>query len=421
MKIKTQRISALFYNNRFLLVFSVITAIVIWLVVAVEFSETTNVVRNVPVKIDYSRIQDNLGLEPFGDNKFTVDVTVSGKRHIVESDDIIDDLIVTANTAYVNSVGLSTLNIEVSSSRLRPEFSIDDVSVDSVDVYFDYIKEAEFVIEAEIDHKGNLVPEGYYVDDLIFPNNNTVKISGPESEVNKINRVVARASVDEALRQSVTLEAVLTALTKDGSSPKYITFNRQRDIVNLTIPVYKKMVLPSSCAFTNKPSDYVENVPFKVTITPSTAEFAVAESKAENLSSFEIATIDFSDLHSGENTFTFAAENVTGGKVIDTTEYFTVTVYVGGMDTQTFSAPSNVNFINNPENVSVEFIEFGFNNLTVVGPSASLNEMSSENIVLNADLSSVPSETKGMVIVPVLMSDDDCWTYGEYTASVMIK
>lgn len=421
MKIKKQRISALFYNNRFLLVFSVITAVIIWLVVAVEFSETTNVVRNVPVKIDYSRIQDNLGLEPFGENNFTVDVTVSGKRHIVESDDIIDDLVVTANTGYVNSVGLSNLNIEVSSSSIRPEYTIDAVSVESVDIYFDYFKEAEFVIEAEIDHKGSLVPEGYYVDELIFPNNNTVKISGPESEVNKINRVVARASVEEPLRQSTTLEAVLSALTKDGSTPKYISFNRQRDIVNLTIPVYKKMTLSASCAFTNKPSDYIEKVPFTVTVSPASAEFAVAESKAEDLSSFEIATIDFSDLHSGENVFTFAAENVTGGMVIDSTEYFTVTVNVGGMSTQSFAAPSEVNFINSPDGVKVEFIEFGFNQLTVIGPAAELSELSSESIVLNADLSTVPPETKGMVVVPVTMSDNDCWTYGEYTASVMIN
>ncbi len=421
MKIKKQRISALFYNNRFLLVFSVITAVLIWLVVAVEFSETTNVVRNVPVKIDYSRIQDNLGLEPFGENNFTVDVTVSGKRHIVESDDIIDDLVVTANTGYVNSVGLSNLNIEVSSSSIRPEYTIDAVSVESVDIYFDYFKEAEFVIEAEIDHKGSLVPDGYYVDELIFPNNNTVKISGPESEVNKINRVVARASVEEPLRQSTTLEAVLTALTKDGSSPKYISFNRQRDIVNLTIPVYKKMTLSASCAFTNKPSDYIEKVPFSVTVSPSSAEFAVAESKAEDLSSFEIATIDFSDLHSGENVFTFAAENVTGGMVIDSTEYFTVTVNVGGMSTQSFAAPSDVNFINSPDGAGVEFIEFGFNQLTVIGPAAALSELSSDKIVLNADLSTVPPETKGIVVVPVTMSDNDCWTYGEYTASVMIN
>ncbi len=421
MKIKKQRISALFYNNRFLLVFSVITAVIIWLVVAVEFSETTNVIRNVPVKIDYTKIEDSLGLEPFGERNFTVDVTVSGKRHIVESDDIVDDLVVSANTGYVNSVGLSTLGIEVSSSSIRPEYTIDDVSVDSVEIYFDYFKEAEFVIEAEIEHDSGFVPDGYYVDDLIFPNNNTVKVSGPETEVNKINRVVARAEVKNPLRQSVTLEANLTALTKDGSTPKYISFNRQRGIVNLTIPVYKKMTLPAVCTFNNKPSDYIEKVPFTVTVSPASAEFAVTESKAESLESFEIASIDFSDLKAGENKFTFSADDVTGGKVIDSTESFTVTVTVGGMTTKSFSAPSQVNFINLPEGLSAELMELDFSQLTVIGPAASLEALTADEIILNADLSTLPAETTGMVVVPVTMISNDCWSYGEYTASVMIK
>lgn len=421
MKIKKFRISSLFYDNRFLLVFSVIAAVLIWLVVAVEFSETTNIIRNVPVKIDYSRIEDNMGLEPFGETDFTVDVTVSGKRHIVEDDDIIDNLVVTANTGYVNSVGTATLNIDVSSSSLRPEYTIDDISLDSVDVYFDYLKEAEFIIEAEIEHEGNLVPDGYYVDDLIFPDNNTVKVSGPETEVNKISRVVARTEIKNPLRQSATLDANLVALTKEGNTPKYISFNRQRDVVNLTIPVYKKVVLPAVCAFSNKPSDYVGEIPFSVSVSPSSAEFAVAESKAEGLESFEIAAIDFSKLNIGENVFTIPAADISGGKVIDSTENFTVTVTVSGMNSKSVDAPSTVNFINVPEGITAQFIEFNTSQLTVIGPSASLDALTSENIVLNADLSVLPDNTLGTVVVPVSMVDNDCWSYGEYTATIMIS
>lgn len=421
MKIKKLRISALFYDNRFLLVFSVIAAILIWLVVAVEFSETTNIIRNVPVKIDYSRIEENMGLEPFGESDFTVDVTVSGKRHIVEDDDLIDNLVVTANTGYVNSVGTATLNIDVSSSSLRPEYTIDAISLASVDVYFDYPKEAEFIIEAEIEHEGGLVPEGYYVDDLIFPNNNTVKVSGPETEVNKISRIVARAEIKNQLRQSATIDAALVALTKDGNSPKFISFNRQRDVINLTIPVYKKVVLPAVCAFSNKPSDYVEEIPFTVSVSPSSAEFAVAESKAENLECFEIAAIDFSKLSIGENTFTVPAEDINGGKVIDSTESFTVTVTVGGMSSKAVGVPSQVNFINVPDGITAELIELSTEQLTVIGPSASLEALTAENIVLEVDLSVLPDNTLGTVVVPVTMVDNDCWAYGEYTAKIMIK
>ena len=420
MKIKKQRISELFYDNRFLLVFSVIAAILIWLVVAVEVSETTNVVRNVPVRIDYSRIEENLGLEPFGETDFTVDVTVSGKRHIVEDDDLIDNLIVTANTGYVNSVGTATLSIDASSSSLRPEYTIDDISLDSVSVYFDYLKEAEFIIEAELDHKGSLVPEGYYVDDLIFPNNNTVKVSGPETQVNKISGVVARAEIKNQLRQSTTIDANLVAVSKDGSVPQYISFNRQRDIVNLTIPVYKKVVLPVSCTFSNKPSDYMGDIPFTVSVSPVSAEFAVAESKAANLESFEIAAIDFSKLNVGKNEFVISAEDINGGKVIDSTETFTVTVNVEGMNSKSVAVSSQVNFINVPDGITAELIEVDAKQITVIGPSSSLETLNSDSVILNADLSVLPDNTLGTVVVPVTMVDNDCWAYGEYTATIMI-
>lgn len=420
MKIKKQRISELFYDNRFLLVFSVIAAILIWLVVAVEVSETTNVVRNVPVRIDYSRIEENLGLEPFGETDFTVDVTVSGKRHIVEDDDLIDNLIVTANTGYVNSVGTATLSIDASSSSLRPEYTIDDISLDSVSVYFDYPKEAEFIIEAELDHKGSLVPEGYYVDDLIFPNNNTVKVSGPETQVNKISGVVARAEIKNQLRQSTTIDANLVAVSKDGSVPQYISFNRQRDIVNLTIPVYKKVVLPVSCTFSNKPSDYMGDIPFTVSVSPVSAEFAVAESKAANLESFEIAAIDFSKLNVGKNEFVISAEDINGGKVIDSTETFTVTVNVEGMNSKSVAVPSQVNFINVPDGITAELIEVDAKQITVIGPSSSLETLNPDSVILNADLSVLPDNTLGTVVVPVTMVDNDCWAYGEYTATIMI-
>ena len=115
------KISDLFYDNRFLLVFSLLTAVVIWLVVAVVLApEKTVTVKNVPVTIDYAKIEQSFGLKPFGETQFTVDITITGKRYIVESDKIADDLVVTANTGYVNSVGTYTLHIDVSSNETRP-------------------------------------------------------------------------------------------------------------------------------------------------------------------------------------------------------------------------------------------------------------------------------------------------------------
>ncbi|MEE1011246.1 MAG: hypothetical protein U0L11_04335, partial [Acutalibacteraceae bacterium] len=101
---KKQRFSDLFYNNRFLMVFSVVAAIFFWLVVVVEFGvEVEKEIKNIPVTIDYERIESDFGLEPFGEKNYFVDVKVSGKKYIVDSDDISKEITVKANTGYVNA------------------------------------------------------------------------------------------------------------------------------------------------------------------------------------------------------------------------------------------------------------------------------------------------------------------------------
>lgn len=73
-------------------------------------------------------------------------------------------------------------------------------------------------------------------------------MTGPETQVNKIEKVVARAQASGMLRQSITVDANLAALTKDGEIPKYITYNRQSEVVQVTVPVYKIATLPWNAA-----------------------------------------------------------------------------------------------------------------------------------------------------------------------------
>ena len=63
MKNKKQRFSDLFYDNRFVLVFSLIAAVVIWLVVVVEFSpEITILSRAFPFRLIIQKLRKISGL-----------------------------------------------------------------------------------------------------------------------------------------------------------------------------------------------------------------------------------------------------------------------------------------------------------------------------------------------------------------------
>lgn len=422
MKNKKFRISDVFFNNRFVMVFSAVAAIIIWLVVAVEFSpEVTVIVKNVPVTIDYSNIKNNLGLEPFGETRFAVDVTVKGQKIVVDADDMAENLSVTANTSYVNSVGSYSLHLNCSGVRENQDFEIVSLSDDEIDVYFDYMKEKEFAVTPDIEYTDSIAPEDYYVGDYIYPESNVVKVSGPESEINKIKSVVASASLNEKITKNTTLDAVLSAETSDGSTLRFITFNKQNGLVHITIPVYKTAELPVSCSFINKPSDYVESVPFKITVSPEKAVFGVPENKLADMKSFELGSVDFSKLDIGSNVFTFSASDITGGIVADDTKEFKVTVEVTGMDKKTFSLPENIGFVNGNEGSSPEIGDLDFTSVTVVGPAAAVSALTEDMIILNADLRSAADSDAEEVNVPVIFTNDSCWLLGEYNARVILN
>lgn len=420
---KKQRISDLFYDNRFLMVFSVVVAVVFWLVVVVEFGvEVEKEIKGVTVTVDYDRIENDLGLQPFGQKNFTVDVTVSGKKYIVDADDIADEIIVKANTSYVNTAGNNTLRLSVTSDNSL--YDIVSVSPDDeITVYFDYPGEKEVVVEPEIVFDGEPVADGYYMGEYIFPESNTVRVTGPESEINKISKVVARANVDGKLRESKTVEAELVAISANGDTIPYVTFNRQSNVTSVTLPVYKLATLPVSCSFVNRPSDYVDNtnLPFVYTVSPSSVEAGVPAKKLESAGTLEIMTIDFSELKSGVNTFKVKASELTNAVIVDGTEEFTVTVTVTGMASKTVKPNQDVSFINAPEGVTYELLSLDFSELEFIGPAESLKTLNSDNVVLTVDLSDVSPDETGNIVVPVTVTDNDCWLFGTYTATVLIS
>ncbi|MBQ3006933.1 MAG: hypothetical protein IJD78_05150 [Clostridia bacterium] len=417
---KKIKLSDLFYNNRFLLVFSVIVAVGFWLFASIEFAAViTETKTNIPVQIDYKKIEENFGLKPFGETDFTVDVTVSGQKYVVDADDIVDDIVVTTSTV-VSSPGTQTLKLDVSTKSERPGYNIIELSDDEIEVYFDYPKTKEFLVEAEIDISESSVADGYHLGEFIFQEANKVSVSGPEIQVNKIEKVVASAVVDGSLTENTTVDAALSVITKDGSGVNYIKFNRQSESIQITLPVYKISTLPVECSFVNIPSEYINEFPFEVKIEPSTAVFGIPEKKLEGIDGIDIYTIDFSELRPGINTFYVPASDISGVVMLDGTEKFTVTVDTGNVVSSILEVPLNIEFNNLPSGMTAELVSLSFTHMTVCGPKESLDKLTKDSMVLVANLENTDDSAKGEIAVPVTLSSGDCWSYGSYIATIRL-
>lgn len=427
MERKKQRISDLFYDNRFLLVFSVLFAVIAWLIVATEFSETQNTISNVPVQINYSNINNNLGgLQPFLDKEYTVDVTISGKRYIVESEEIKDDILVVADTSLVNSAGEFPLNLSVTSKSVRPEYEFVSISPQITDkITFDYLKEEEFKIVPELTFTNNAVREGYHLGDITVSDVSTVKVSGPETSVKKVARVVARAEHDGDLRQSTSVEANLVAVDKNNVAVQGVSINRTSAKVSVKVPVYSIQTLPVTCSFSNIPSEYIGDIPFEYTVSPATASFGVFDSE-EKKESIEFATkIDFNKLNVGENIFKVevSANAFPGAFLLDETiTEFTVKVNVPNVASKKFKAvPENIKLENLPNGITADFSQFQFSELMVIGPQEKLSQLNNDNLILIADFGDYDEIESDTLVVPVRVSDGYCWSFGEYYALYAIS
>ena len=96
----------LFSNNRFVLLFSIVLAFVIWTAISMTASpEETFLIKDVPVDFSLKgSMPEQLGLQAFGNTDFKVDVEVYGKRYIV-SNLRPEDIKVTPVLSNVSSSG----------------------------------------------------------------------------------------------------------------------------------------------------------------------------------------------------------------------------------------------------------------------------------------------------------------------------
>ncbi len=417
----------LIHSNKVVAIFSIIIAAAIWLFVAVEKSPiTTTVVENVPVTIDLQTVE-KFGLSCYGNTEITANVTITGKRYIVEDDNIRDSISVIANTGSVVDSGNYTLSIEPSQSAKTSSFEILSVSPQEISVFFDApVTDKEFLVEPVINHTGNyLVPSAYYAGDpIVAKSAEKIKVSGPASEVRKIEKIIAEIEVSEPLTQSESFTVDYRVVTKNDEALQYITYDKTAP-VSVKLPVYKRTAMRTVVDYSNKPLKYAEIEDIKCTIHPSTVNFGVAESKLEDMDGLLVKTIDFSELAPGENKFTVKAsevEKLNSCVIFGNVEEFTVTVNVENMTTKVIPIPSDIGYNASSEKITVESITPNFTALTLVGPEEVLEGITSEDILISADLSKVNESMERTLTAKVVLSGNDSyWIYGDYTATVEIK
>lgn len=436
MKKSKFTLNDILYNNRILLVFSVFVAVIIWLVIAVEFTpETTVTIKNVPVKIDTSFLKNTLSLEAYGEEGLTVDVTIVGKRYIVEDDDIINDLEVSANLGSVNHGGETfVLPIEVGSVSTRPEYEIVSISVDSVSVFFDVESSKKVPVRVNLvvdEGIENLAKDGYFACEPA-PELDMITVYGPESEINEISEIVAQVDTQGGLTENTNLQANLVLQKNNGQAPKYVEVN-STSTVNVLIPVYKTVECDVECSFTGIPEAYIpsgyvaggyfseadkEILPFTYSVTPEKELFGFKKEKDRTDRTIVVGEVDFSEIKPGTNELVFVFEDDEFNAINSENTEFVVTIEARNVVFGTpIELPETMMLLDGTQEVAVT--EGAGTMIQVVGPADSVALLTADNFAL--DYENATSNNDGTVTVPVvLVGVSDCWIYGKYSVVIEV-
>lgn len=417
--------SELVRDNRFIAVLSFVIAFVIWIWIAIEKSpEVQQVITDVPVQLNLENtIPEQLGLQIFGESEFNVDVTVKGKKYIVASLEK-DDIQVVANINRVDSAGLWTLQLKVAPTDGSDDFTISSSSQTFVEVYFDKYKELEVALEGIVDTKlESYVPEDCLAGDIVL-SKNTVLISGPASEINRVTGVSATATIENVLEKTTTFDTKIVINTTDGIPLEYTSINAGDGNITMAVPVLKVVTLPTAVEFKNAPSYFI-NTPLKYTVYPSTVKVAIPVDAIDTTEHFIVDTIDFADISNSYNTFYVNSDSITSYKIMDENiKRFRISVNASDMSTKTMSIPSSaVKIKNDRDDFDVRLNSTKDVTVTLVGPQADIDAITADNIRIEVDTAdkTIVNDTKVLQGKVIVSGDYNCWAIGKYDIKVAVE
>ena len=415
-KSKAKGFKAYIQSTNFLFILSVVISLSIWIIMSISTGNDTSLtISGIPVQVELSDEAVNNGLQVFSGSDYTASLTVTGNRAVVGSLQA-SDITVKAAANYVDSAGNYTLYLNASKNNPYSDFQISSsIKPSTIDVFIDYLREETFDIQENVVYK---VDDGYYASTTL--SSKTIYISGPQSEVSKIAKVVASADIDGTLNSSQKVDADIKLYNSEGQEIKTDLLSLDFKTVEAAISVLPEKEVPLKPVFTNLPSglQITDNM---ISVEPSSIMLAGTDDVLVKTDSVSLAPIDFTTLTNIRTTFDLAVEIPTDCKNISNTSTAKVTLDLSSLSSKKLVV----------EKFTVQGLASGYSaevtqkslEVTVYGMSSQIDSLNASDITAVIDVSASDG-MKGSVSMPVTFAIDNgssCWVSGSYKANLTIS
>ena len=366
---------SLLSDRRVRLLLSLLGAVIAWMAVTIVVQPgTTTTIYNVPVDFTYdSSAYTSRGLSIVDAEEKTVNLKLSGDGYTIGSLSA-NDFVVYPDWSSVRDSGEKTLRLQVrSQSTLLTGVAVSIDGSNTVDVVFDVVEEKTLPIQVTTNYLK--IADGYILYGTEV-SKETVTLSGPSTELSKVETCTAEVPHNGELTSPVTLDTDLRFYTRSGSEVKFEYTTLEADSVEVTLQVYKLATLPVKVSFINAPRDF----------DPSVLVYSL--SKKTNISTI---TVSFDSSR---------------------------------LETKTMNLPAScVQVVNLPATYTLTVGTERLMNVTLCGPASSLEALTPEQVVIEIDADDfyVAIGQQNIACRLYVPSNDKIFALGSYVVQCKIE
>ncbi len=396
------------------LILAFFIACVLWIVVSVlVFDTIDNRISGISIEAQPTEFMSQNNLQIVSELNDKVNIKIQGKRYDI-SDLKATDFLASVDLSTVRSAGEYTLPLVVTSKNDR-KVTITDTEPARISLTLDEIISKEFPVEGTADIS---LPEGFYPGD-ITTSPATVTLTGSSSTLNKITKVEARSTRHGEIAETEQTGSEIF-LYEAGSVPiaaDDIKFSTDNILVN--IPIFKQKELPLKFSIINYPENFDINS-LKYTIQPEKLTVAAPDDSINNISELDIGTIDLSNLTLNSTSY-IPIVLPEGYKNLSGNNNARIEWQIDDYGKLDFTvSDENIKINNKPNNFDVSLITNSLN-ITVIGPSNRISNITASDITVTANLLGTQLHEGSQdvsVSVQIKGSKQPCWASGDYKITI---
>lgn len=395
--------SKLLDNKRFLMIFSLALSAVAWMLIVTYISTIeSNTISNVPVDFEIGQeeylVPKNLKVITKEDLKVRVEVRADRKILSALKQDP-ESLSIYADLSEIPQKGTYEVPLRANIASARG-VTILSITPSTATLRVDQQTTKTFTIVPEI--RGLSVPENYVAQSTrITPK--TIDITGPDTDIQSIDRCVAEVNYTGPLTKTDTRRCKIKLYRADGSEISTESLILETDSIDVIVPVYKQKQLKVTFDFTGYPQGFPLDQ-FHYTFSTDTITVAGLESVVDKMSDeLSIGYVALNEIDEGR-ILTFEVSLPNGVEAVDAPETITVSFDLEEIASANFTIPDTNIFLKNvPVNFDASLMTKSINNVRFLGDKDILETLTAQDIVAEIDLSNKELAT-GPYNLPVTIS-----------------